>query len=60
MSILTPLLIGRAAGGWRYIRVVLIVILIGCAVAGLVYAVVIFNAVRNTPERHHVEQHTTP
>jgi hypothetical protein len=59
-SILTPLLIGRATGGWRYMRVLILLVLIGCLVAGLIYAAVIFNAVRNTPEKHHVQQHSAP
>ena len=59
MSILTPFLIGRAAGGWRYIRVVLLVILIGCVVAGIVYAVMVFNAVRTSPESRHVQHHSS-
>ena len=35
------------------------VIFVGCLVAGIVYAVVVFNAVRNTPESHHVQHHST-
>ena len=57
MSILTPFLIGRATGGWRYLRVVLLLVLIGSAVAGLIYAVLVFNAVRSTPENHHVQHY---
>lgn len=58
-SFLAPFFIGRAVGGWRYIRVALLVILIGCIIAGILYAVIVFNAVRSTPETHHVEHHST-
>jgi hypothetical protein len=58
-SILTPLLVGRAIGGWRYIRVALLIILIGCAIAGLIYAMVIFNAALKTPEKHHVQHYSS-
>jgi hypothetical protein len=57
-SILTPFLIGRATGGWRYMRVALLAILIGCAVVGLIYAAIIFNAVRKTPEKPHVQHYS--
>ena len=52
---LAPLLIGRATGGWRYIRVALAIILICCAIVGVIYAVIIFDAVLHTPEKHHVQ-----
>jgi len=55
MSILTPFLIGRATGGWRYMRAILLLILVGCAFVGVIYAAIVFNAVRNTPENHHVQ-----
>ena len=55
MSILTPFLIGRATGGWRYIRAILLLILIGCAIVGVIYAAIVFNAVRSTPENPHVQ-----
>jgi hypothetical protein len=58
-SILTPLLIGRATGGWRYIRVVLAIVLMGCVIAGVIYAALIFNAVRSTPEKHHVQHNSS-
>jgi len=54
---LAPFLIGRATGGWRYMRAALLFMLIGCVIVGLIYAVVVFNAVRNTPEKRHVQQH---
>ena len=57
-SFLAPLLIGRATGRWRYIRVALAIILVGCAIAGLVYAAVVFNAVLKTSENHHVQQYS--
>ena len=58
MSILTPFLIGRAVGGWRYMRAILLLVLVGCAIVGVIYAVVVFNAVRNTPENQHVQPHS--
>lgn len=57
-TFITPFLIGRATGGWRYIRVVLAIIVIGCAVAGVIYAAVIFHAVSKTPEKHYVQHHS--
>jgi len=56
--ILTSLLIGRATGGWRYIRILLAIILVGCMVAGVIYAAIIFNAVRQTPEKHYVQHNS--
>ncbi|MGF7180437.1 hypothetical protein [Tunturiibacter psychrotolerans] len=58
-SFLAALLIGRATGGWRYMRAALLITLIGCVIVGLIYAVVIFNAVGTTPEEHHVQHHST-
>jgi hypothetical protein len=58
-TFLAALLIGRATGGWRYMRAALLITLIGCVIVGLIYAVVIFNAVPNTPEEHHVQHHST-
>jgi len=57
-SILTPFLIGRATGGWRILRALLLLIVIGAAIAGVIYAAVVFNAVRNTPENHNVQHHS--
>ncbi len=59
-SFFAALLIGRATGGWRYMRAALVVILIGGVIAGFIYADIIFNAVHSTPRNHHVEHHTTP
>jgi hypothetical protein len=58
-TFLAALLIGRATGGWRYMRAALLITLIGCVIVGLIYAVVIFNAVRNMPEGHHVQHHSS-
>jgi hypothetical protein len=58
-SFIAMLLIGRATGGWRYMRAALLVILIGAVIIGCVYAAIIFNAVRSTPENHHVQHHSS-
>ena len=58
-SILSAFFIGRAVGGWRYIRVALLIILLGCLIVGVLYAVLVFNAVRHTPETHHVQHHSS-
>ena len=58
-SFIAALLVGRATGGWKYMRAALIVIVIGCAIVGFIYAAVVFNAVRPTPEDHHVQHHSS-
>lgn len=58
-SLLAPFLVGRAVGGWRYIRVVLMVMLLGCIIAGFIYAIVVFRAIQSRPEGHHVQHHST-
>jgi hypothetical protein len=35
------------------------VVLIGCLIVGILYAVVVFDAVHSTPENHHVQHHST-
>jgi hypothetical protein len=57
-SILAPLLVGRAVGGWRYIRAALLIILFGCVIVGVIYAAVFFDAARNLPEKHHVQHNS--
>lgn len=58
-SFLTPLLIGRATGGWRLFRAALLIILVGCVILGVIYATIVFRAIGNTPEKHHVQPHTS-
>jgi hypothetical protein len=58
-SIITPFLVGRGTGGWRYIRVALLFILLACLLAGVIYALVVFKAIQNRPEDHHVQHHST-
>jgi hypothetical protein len=41
------------------LRLALFLILIGCMIAGLIYAAIVFSAVRSTSESHHVQQHST-
>lgn len=57
-NFLKGMLIVGATGAARPLRLALFLILMGCAIAGLIYAVVVFNAVRGTPESHHVQQHS--
>lgn len=58
-QIISAFLIGRAVGGWRYMRIALLLVLLGCSIAGVFYAVAVFNAVRSTPETHHVHHHSS-
>lgn len=58
-QLISAFLVGRAVGGWRYIRIALVVIVLGAIVAGVLYAVIVFNAVGNTPENHHVQHHSS-
>ena len=58
-SLIAAFLVGRATGGWRYMRVALLIIVIACVVAGFIYAIAMFNAVRSTPEGHHVQHHSS-
>ncbi len=39
----------------RGFRLLLLLLIAGCAIAGVIYAVAVFNAVRSTPENHHVQ-----
>lgn len=57
-SMLSAFFIGRAVGGWRYIRIALLVILIACIIVGVLYAAVVFNAVHNASETRHVQHHS--
>ena len=58
-QLISAFFIGRAVGGWRYMRIVLLVLLLGCLAVGFLYALVVFNAVRNTPETHHVQHQSS-
>jgi hypothetical protein len=59
LSFIAALLIGRATGGWRYMRAGLLLILIACVIAGFTYAAIIFNAVLTSPKEHHVQHYST-
>ena len=52
-------LFADATKGSRAFRAVLLLILVGSTVVGILYAVVVFNAVRNTPETHHVQHYSS-
>ena len=58
-QIISAFLLGRAVGGWRYMRIALLLVLFGCFMVGILYAVVVFNAVRNQPETHHVQHRSS-
>ena len=58
-SFLTPLLIGRATGGWRFFRAAFLIIMIGCMIVGFIYAAIVFRAVSNMPEKQHVQPHSS-
>ena len=49
----------RRLGLSRPFRYVLLVLLVGCLVAGFIFAAVVLNAVSNKTEVHHVEHHST-
>jgi hypothetical protein len=40
-------------------RIALLLVLLGCFIAGVFYAAVVFNAVRSTPETDHVQHHSS-
>ncbi len=43
----------------RLIRAVLLVLLFGCAIAGLIYTAVVFHAVTERNQAPHVQRHST-
>ena len=40
-------------------RVLLLIVLVGCFLAGLIYVVVVLNAVQSRQETHHVQHHSS-
>jgi hypothetical protein len=52
-------LFGRATGISRIVRPLLWLFLIGVIVAGFIYAAVVFKAVSERSEQHHVHTHST-
>lgn len=49
----------RRLGLSRPFRYVLLVLLVGCLVAGFIFAAVVLNAVSKKTEVHHVQHHST-
>lgn len=43
----------------RLVRLALVFIFLGATVAGLLYAVIVFSAVRSTSEKHHVQHYSS-
>ena len=43
----------------RFVRIILGLAFLGALVAGLFYAVVVFNAVQQRSDTHHVEHHSS-
>ena len=56
---LTGFFFARATGLSRIMRPLLLLFFVGCLVAGLIYAYVVFNAVSERSEPHHVHTHST-
>ena len=51
-------LAARKLGLGRPFRLLMLLLLLGCLVAGAIYAFVIFHAVENRSQNHHVQQHS--
>jgi hypothetical protein len=49
----------RKLGLGRPFRVLMLLIILGCFVAGVIYSAVVFQAVVKRSHSHHVQPHTT-
>jgi hypothetical protein len=58
-NFLKGMLIVRATGTARPVRIILLLVLIGSIVAGIIYAFVVFQAVQERSSGHHVQHHST-
>ena len=58
-NVLLGFLIGHTPGISRYVRALLVVIAIGIIIAGLIYAVVVMQAVSERSSASHVPTHRT-
>jgi RsiW-degrading membrane proteinase PrsW (M82 family) len=58
-NFLKGMLIVRATGTARPLRLVLLMVLIGAIVAGVIYAVAVFHALQERSSSHHVQHHST-
>jgi hypothetical protein len=58
-NVLLGFLIGHTPGVSRYVRVLLAAIAVGILIAGLIYAVVIMQAVSERSRASHVPTHRT-
>jgi hypothetical protein len=56
---LTGFFFARATGLSRFIRPLLFLFLVGVVIAGFIYAAVVFRAVSERSEQHHVHTHST-
>jgi hypothetical protein len=56
---LVDILMLRRLGLARPFRYMLIVFFFGCLLAGLIYAYLVFHAVSERSEQHHVHTHST-
>jgi hypothetical protein len=58
-NFLKGMLIVRATGTARPVRIILLLVLIGSIVAGIIYAFVVFQAIRERSSGHHVQHHSS-
>ena len=52
-------LLARGTGMSKFIRPLLLLILVGSVIAGLIYATVVFNALSERNSAPHVQRHST-
>ena len=57
-NFLKGMLFVRATGSGRFVRLLLIAVLVGSIVAGVIYVFVVFRAVEERSSGHHVQHHT--
>ncbi len=43
----------------KWLKALALVAVVICLLVGVLYAVIVFNAVRNTPETHHVQHRSS-
>jgi NhaP-type Na+/H+ or K+/H+ antiporter len=58
-NFLLGFLLARATGISRFVRPLLLFVLIGALIAGIIYAVGVFHAVQEGSSAHHVQHHST-
>ena len=58
-NVLLGFLLGQSPGTSRYVRAFLAAIAVGVVIAGLIYAVIVFQAVSERSHASHVPPHRT-